>query len=140
MDYKHVNTTLNIFYKWAKIGLISGQIKEKYGSIRWYTHISPVESLHGVLKAGHVYYRWCPLKHPVKDFLNNCSKYIFYLTPVRYITYKYKILIYNIAYRLALKASPGYEKEILSSCDWPEFIWGYEKIRDKYGDGWEKKC
>lgn len=136
-DYKHVGTTLTIFYRWSKIGFIGGQIKEKFGSIRWYADLGRIDSIHDIFKAGHVRYRWCALEHPTKDFLNNLSKYFFRLRPVRLLSIKYQILIYNIAYRLALRASPGYETEILSSCDHSSIVWGYDKLKAKYGDGWQ---
>lgn len=137
-DFKHVYTSLDIFWRWSRIGFIGGQQKEKYGTIRWYATIKPIMNIHDIFKIGHVAYRWCPLKHPVKDFLNNLSKYFFGLKSIIWLTSKYQILIYNIAYRHALLASPGYEKQILGSCDHREIIWGYEKLKAKYGDGWSK--
>jgi hypothetical protein len=135
-DTKHIGTTIDIFYKCADIGFIGGQIKEKYGTIRWYADLRPIGSLHDIFKAGHVAYRWCALEHPVKDFFNNMSKYFFKLKPIIYMTFYYKVLIYNVAYRLALYRSPGYEKEILNSCEHDEMVWGYERLKAKYGDGW----
>jgi len=135
-DGRHIGRTLRIFWRWSRIGFIGGQQKEKFGSIRWYASFGGFSSLHDIFKAGHVAYRWCPTEHPVKDCLNNISKYIFKLRPVLLLTFKYQVLCYNIAYRLALRASPGYETEILGSCDQHEVIWGYERLRAKYGDGW----
>lgn len=135
-DGEHVGRTLKIFWRWSRIGFIGGQQKSKWGDICWYAHLGTIKDLHDIFKAGHVAYRWCPTEHPVKDFLNNVSKYFFRQRPVMWLTFKYQVLIYNIAYRLALRASPGYEKEILGSCDHNEVIWGYERLRAKYGDGW----
>jgi len=138
-DFKHVHTTLRIFWRWSRIGFIGGQQKEKYGSIRWYAHLGPIKDLHDIFKIGHMGYRWDPLDHPVKDFINNMSKFFFRLKPVMRATFLYEKLIYNIAYRHALYSSPGYETEVLSSCDHSELIWGYKKLRAKYGDGWDDK-
>lgn len=133
---KHIYTTLKIFRRWSRIGFIGGQQKEKYGSIRWYADTGPINDLHNIFKVGHVAYRWDPMEHPVKDFINNLSKYFFRLEQMVWLTSKYQILIYNVAYRHALLASPGYETEILGSCDHSKIIWGYKKLKAKYGDGW----
>ena len=129
---KHVGTTLRIFWRWSRIGFIGGQQKEKYGSIRWYAHIGSINNLHDIMKIGHVCYRWDPLDYPVLDFLNNMSKFLFKLKPVQYLTYKYMVLIYNLAYRHAMLASPGYEAEVLRSCYHTDVIWGYKKLEKKY--------
>ena len=48
---KHIKYTLKSFYFWGnKIGLIGGQIKEKYGECRWYADIYGIKCLHNIFK------------------------------------------------------------------------------------------
>ena len=137
-DGKHIRRTLDIFWRWSRIGFIGGQQKEKFGSICWYAVLSPIKDLHDIFKPGHVAYRWSPIDHPLLDFLNNLSKYFFKLKPILKFTFYYQVVVYNIAYYHALIASPGYEKEILNSCDHDGWIFGYKILKAKYGDGWSE--
>lgn len=132
---EHVSRTLRIFYRWAKIGCIGGQIKEKYGTIRWYASMTTIDNLHDIFKAGHVAYRWDPVDHPILDFINNMSIMFFKLDAIQVLSFRYKVLIYNIAYRIAIKASPGYEAQVMSSCDHHELIVGWKKLERKYIPG-----
>jgi hypothetical protein len=58
----NIGAALNIFYKWAKRGMIIGQIKEKWGDTRWYAHLTYDFSLNDIFYPMHYYYRlpkWC---------------------------------------------------------------------------------
>jgi hypothetical protein len=104
---------------------IGGDLKEKYGSIRWYARISKPLSLHDVVKAGHVAYRWNPLHHPVLNFIDNLSK--FYMPVVGLIIFEYRKLMYGLAYHRACKAFPHIRSEILMDADWEELLFKPER-------------
>ena len=134
---KHLDYTFKCFRFWGnKIGCISGQIKEKYGEPRWYAGIGYISSLHDIFKAGHHYYRWGPAqggKYIVLDFLNNWSKFLFGLWPIRKLTLYWQLFFYNVAYWLPMLKYPGQAYEILVSGDHSELIWGGKKWARKKG-------
>lgn len=39
IDWDALRQCQNILYRWARLGRITGQIKEKYGTLRWYAHV-----------------------------------------------------------------------------------------------------
>lgn len=106
---------LNLFCDYAQRGLIGGQIKEKFGSIRWYAQIAPVKSLHDIVKNGHYFYRYGADDAPVMNFLDNVSR--FYLRPFTKLIFHYQKFMYAYAYRKAIEKFPDITEEILASCD-----------------------
>jgi hypothetical protein len=80
----------DIFYKWAKRGMIIGQIKTKYDTTRWYAYLNNEFSLNDIFYPMHIYYR-----------LPNWCRYIdeYFLTPVfGYLIYKWRCYCYRQAY------------------------------------------
>lgn len=134
---KHLAYTFKCFRFWGgTVGLIGGQIKEKFGEARWYAGIGCIDSLHSIFKVGHHYYRWSPeqgTKYIVLNFLDNWSKFFFRLWPIRKLTLYWQLLFYNVAYWLPMLKYPGQAYEILTSGGAPELIWGGKKWARKKG-------
>jgi hypothetical protein len=125
---RHVGYTLKCFRKYGHdIGLIGGQIKEKYGECRWYAQPgSGVHSLHDIFKTGHVAYRWCPSrggKYILIDFLNNLSMFYFSFWPIKKFFIYWQLFWYNVAYWLPMLKYPGQAYNILVEGDGPNLIW-----------------
>jgi hypothetical protein len=112
-------------YFWGnRLGRIGGQLKEKYGEIRWYVHLNAPHDLHDIVKHGHAAFRWTPSRHPFLCFINNLSKA--YIYPVRYLFYKYRVFMYGFAYHRACKKYPGLRKEILMCSDAKQLLFKSE--------------
>lgn len=128
----HLSYTFKCFRFWgSNVGLIMGDMKEKYGEARWSARIAPIQDLHGVIKSGHYYYRWDPGQggwYIVLSILNNWSKFFFRLWPVRKLTLYWKMFFYNVAYWLPMLKYPDQAYEILYAGDNPELVW----FGDKY--------
>ena len=103
-----------------KIGRFGGQIKEKYGTLRFYANFH--YQLHDLFYPGHYYIRW-------GNFLNRldltitqgklaCLYQPFIGAPIRV----YQRFIYRFAYKRALSAFPHIREEILCCADYPELL------------------
>lgn len=116
--YHDIENSLDIFYKWAKRGMIIGQIKEKYETTRWYAYLNSSFTLNDIFYPMHYYYRlpkWC--------------RYIddYFLTPVfGRLVYKWRKYCYNKAYKEVLTKYP----DIYHCIDHPNVV-DY-KVIDKY--------
>lgn len=123
-EQERIRGVLSIFYKYSKRGLIGGQIKEKFGSIRWYAELRPVRQLHDITKNGHYYYRYGADRRPVMNFIDNVSRP--YLRPFTKLIFKYQKFMYAYAYRQALKQFPEIAENIMASCDHNRFLFKRE--------------
>lgn len=118
----------NITYKYGRFG---GQIKEKFGCVRFYVHFFD-GTLHSLLYPGHSYvrarrfYYWIDL-----PILSKFFKY----TGVGKLILWWQQKIYNIAYQKAIAKYPHLKDEILCDADYPELIDGGLEVHSKY---WEK--
>jgi hypothetical protein len=111
-----LNKAERTLYFWGnKVGRIPGQMKEKFGELRWYAGIGGADSLHDLVKHGHVAFRWSPRGHFFMSWLNNVSKA--YISPLSYLFYKYKCFMYGFAYYMACKKYPNVKDEILGCVD-----------------------
>lgn len=125
-----------VMYFWGvKIGRIGGQIKEKWGGIRWYAQISEPDQLHDILKAGHAGFRWSPNRHPFMCWLNNLSKSYMFL--IGKLVFKYREFMYGFAYYMACRKFPHIKKEILDCVDYPELLFKSEAkfLKERLKDG-----
>jgi hypothetical protein len=95
--------SLDVFEKWASRGLISGQIKEKYNTTRWYAYLSGEFSLHNIFYPGHYYNRF-------PKWLRNLDRYVFMpifkYTGINIIVRKWKYYCYTQAYKEVLTKYP----------------------------------
>lgn len=113
-----------------KIGRIGGQIKEKWGEIRWYTNIVAPEKLSDLVYPGYYYYVWSAEKKPILNVIDQMS--IVYMRPLRPLLLAYKRFFYAYAYRKAIRKFPHITEEILACCGWPELLFRSErKLRIK---------
>ena len=143
-DWSGLNDCINIVHntcrRWARLG---GQAKEKFGTLRFYTHFGL--SLHTLFLPGYYHYGWFP------RWLITFDMYV--ATPVLNflfgrVWFWWQRTIYSYAYWRALNKYPHLRKEILCSADYPEFIknvtkkdgndlhilgWNGEVIESRYG-------
>jgi len=123
---KHLSYTFKCFERFGKLGMMGTNYKEKWGTPRWSVNIGYINSLHGIFKAGHVAYRWCPGQGGIYiliSVLDNWSKYFFRLWPVRKLLVKWQLLCYNLAYWLPMLKHPDKAYEIATSADYDEGLW-----------------
>jgi hypothetical protein len=121
-DWKGLADCESILYKYCyRYGRFGGQIKEKFGSLRFYAQLNS-PSLHSLLYPGYYY------KH--KNFPNWLwSADIWYITPfIQKVfgrpIYWWQSKVYEYAYKQCLKKYPHLAAEILTSADFPELIKG----------------
>lgn len=123
-DWKALNGAINIIGPTCrKYGLLGGQIKEKYGTLRFYAMFGYL-SLHTLIYPGYVYSQF------PKWLWTLDIKYIgpilrfFFERP--FVWWQKKV--YNYAYQKAVKKYPHIRKEILCAADYPEFIKNYKEL------------
>lgn len=114
-----------LWFYGKKLGNIDGYIKEKWGSLRWSASIRAPHSLHDIVKAGHVAYRWSPDRHPFLCLLDNFSKS--YMCLFSYAFFRYRKFMYGFAYHMACRKYPKVKPEILEDTEWPELLFKSEK-------------
>lgn len=112
-----------------RYGFFGGQIKEKWGCLRFYVNWSSL-SLHSIFYAGH-YYR----EGRLSVWLDRID--IKYIEPtlekfLGSIWFRWQRIVYNWAYQRALKKYPHLRDEILRDADCPEFITGGMEVHNKY--------
>lgn len=100
-------------------GLLGGQSKEKYGTVRFYAHFGYL-SLHSIIYPGYMYsqfpkWLWKMDIYYIGPFLR-----FFFEKP--FVWWQKKV--YNRAYWKALKKWPHLRAEILCGADRPELIKG----------------
>lgn len=105
-EYKEqLKESLYVIYKWSKRGLIRGQIKEKYGSTRWYANFGGFHepwSLHDFFYPGYYYYQW-----PMWTWkLNELSALFFKYTGLGNLIIKWQMYCYSQAYYEVLTNFP----------------------------------
>lgn len=116
--------------RWARMG---GQSKEKYGTVRFYTHFGYM-SLHSLIYPNYVYSQF-PKWLWVLD-INYISPFLQKFIQPKFI--KWQMYIYNKAYWNALYKWPHLRAEILSSADFLEHIKGVTRKEgnDTHVLGW----
>lgn len=124
-DWKGLNDCVDIIYRISRYGFFSGQIKEKYGSLRWYAHFGHL-SLHTLVYPGHMYSRfpnwlWKLDIHYIGPFLR-----FFFEKPFVF----WQKMVYNHAYQVCLKHHPNLRVAIICAADYPELIKGATRIAE----------
>ena len=121
---KHMLHTLSAFHFWGeKVGRIRGQIKEKFGEVRWYAELRCPDSLIDFFSSRSRWYRLYEdtdkPKYLVLDVLNNMSK----ISPLLlHVLFLYSLFFYNVAHWVAFVKNPDCADDILSSADHSEMI------------------
>lgn len=67
---QRLDQSLDIIFKWARRGMITGQIKDKFSSTRWYAEFTYDLSLHSLLYPRRYYNRF-------PEWLNTLDHYFF---------------------------------------------------------------
>lgn len=98
-DYTEINASLAVFYKWARRGMIVGQIKEKYYTTRWYANLNSNFSLNDVFYPCHYYVR-------IPWWLHRISSKVFKYTGVSWLIFKWRVYCYKQAYKEVLSKYP----------------------------------
>lgn len=109
---------LDIIHKWAKRGMICGQIKEKYDSTRWYASFGGFDgpwSLHDFFYPGHYYYRWPNWTRK----LNRLTALFFKYTGLGKLIIKWQQYCYSQAYY-----------EVLTNCPVVDHCIDYKELVD----------
>lgn len=127
VDWNGINDCCNILHyictRWGRFG---GQIKEKYGTVRFYAHMGHI-SLHSLVYPGYVYsqfpnWLWKLDCNYIGPFLRFFFERLFV---------KWNIFIYNYAYQKCLKKYPHLRAELLCAANHPELIKGATRREDK---------
>lgn len=122
---KHSSATLNALYFWGmKVGRIEGQIKSKWGEIRWYAKLDAPSSIHDLIYVNEFRgkYQWDPTKgigYKLLDVVNNISKFFSLLL---YVFVLYKLFFYNVAYWVAIYKNKDCAHDIVWAADHPKKI------------------
>lgn len=125
-DYVSLGKAQDIIYFWGqKIGRVGGQLKEKYGTIRWYAEPRGARELHDLVYPGYAYFQWRANTHPVMYTINKVSAVYFrLLDPLIRV---YKRFFYAYAYHRAVKKFPHLYREILCCCEEDDILFKSEK-------------
>jgi hypothetical protein len=126
VDWGGIGECCDYFHKMSRrYGRLGGQIKEKYGTVRFYATFGYL-SLHTLLYPGYVSsqfpkWLWRADIYYIGPFLRFFFEKIFV---------KWQIFIYSRMYQTAIKKWPHLRKEILCAADHPELIKGVTKKVD----------
>lgn len=118
--YNAMGDCTNILYDtcttWGRLG---GQLKEKYGTLRFYANFSPL-NLHTLIYPAYYYIqfpKWlADLDYKVIGPVLN----FFFGT----LFYKYRVFMYRRGYKKCLEKYPQYREEILDCADFSEYLNG----------------
>lgn len=121
VDWLAINNCIVDMWWWSrKIGRMGGDIKEKYGTVRFYAQFGYL-SLHSLIYPGYAYSQF-----PKWLWRLDCR----YIRPVLQFFFErlfswYHRKFYSWLYHRMIKKYPQIEAEILSDSDYPEFIDGH---------------
>ena len=120
-DWKGLDGAIRIIYFWThNFGRLGGQLKEKFGGVRFYVFFSD-GTIHSLVKVGHYYYRWSKWVRWVDyNIIANIMKY----GGLLYLLHKWQRFIYRFAYKRAVARYPHLRDEILVDADLQELVEG----------------
>ena len=131
-EYNSLLDAIDTIYWWTRhIGRFGGQLKEKYGSVRFYAFFSD-GTLYSLVKPGYYYYHWPKWVRWIDyNIIRTVAIYIGLL----YIIHKWQRFIYRVAYKRAVDRNPHLRNEILVHADWWDLVEGIHGF--KHSDYWE---
>lgn len=130
-DWSHwqeLDAAVSYIYKEARKARIGGQIKEKYGTVRWYAKFHYM--VNDLVWPGHMFVRW---KQP--SFWPRGTKWFCYLfggllkwadyklysnlenNPIRSYIVKRQLVKYKEIYKTAVLLFPNVKEEIMAGCE-----------------------
>lgn len=134
-DWKSLNDAQDTLYFWGKkVGRNAGQLKDKFGEIRWYCNPGGAERLYDLTHPGYAGYWWGSDVNPFMYFVDNLS--YTYIRPFKPLIRAYKRFFYAYAYHKAVKKFPELYPEILSCCEADELL--FKRERKLYQSLWAK--
>lgn len=123
VDWKGIDECCDILYKYCyKYGRLGGQIKEKYGTVRFYAKFGWL-SLHSLIYPGWAFSQFPNWLYKLDNRVIGPVLRFFFERPF----FWWQKQVYNYAYQQCLKKYPHLKEEILSAADYPEFIAGAEE-------------
>jgi hypothetical protein len=130
-DWAGLNDAIDIIYWWTRhIGRFGGQLKEKWGCVRFYVFFSD-GTLYSIVKPGYYFYRWPRWVRRIDyNIVQKISRY----TGVLYLLLKWQQFIYYVAYKRAVDKHPHLRDEILVDADFHELLEGIHGF--KHSDHW----
>ena len=131
-DWNEFSKVEDFFYSRAQQYRIAGQIKEKYGTLRWYAYLTPL-SLHDIFWPGHMFLRWQQpaawkwylrwLSPIIGEALKYFDIYVFSnWTWFAKKSQEWKVKGYVKAYEEAAKRWPQFKDEIFMMADQHELL------------------
>jgi len=129
-DWQALDNAIHLIWWWStKVGRFGGQIKEKWGCLRFYVFFSD-GTLHSLCKPGYYYSQWPKWFYWGIDWpiIRRVIKY----SGLLWLIHRWQHFIYNFAYQRAVKRFPHIREEILIDADLLELIKGTEDIRAQW--------
>jgi hypothetical protein len=128
-DWTSLHLAERVLYKYAtKYGRLGGQIKEKWGQIRFYAHFAGEWLNFSVL----VYPGYCWNPFPKWLAWLDYKIGMKLLAPFRTPFFYWQKFWYNYAYQKAAKMFPHIKPEIWFAADHPELIKGFKEYAEKF--------
>lgn len=123
-DWKALTDCEDIMWRYGtRIGRVGGQIKEKYGTLRYYAHFGNFD-MHNLFYPGYVYVKLPRWFHYY--FEEKFLKPIYKWSGLNWLFSKWQVFWYSFAYNKACKKHPHIVNEILGTADHPQLIKNYE--------------
>lgn len=128
VDWVGIDSCCRILSTYCKrYGRLGGQVKEKYGTVRFYVYFG-VLSLHTLVYPGYGidrFPKW--LSNLDSDYISPALRYLFERPFIWWQT-----VIYNRAYQKCLKLYPHLRAALLCGADYPEFIKGASRREGRF--------
>jgi hypothetical protein len=125
-DWKGLDDAINIIYWWTRhIGRFGGQLKEKFGRIRFYVFFSD-GTIYSIVKPGYYFYRWPKWIQSLDYFF--VRRFVKAIGLLRLI-HAWQFMIYRYAYKRAVDKHLELKVEILADADGWELLEGIHGFR-----------
>jgi len=125
-DWKALGDCIRIVCKYKKLGFLGGQVKEKYGTLRWYSPFQSL-SLHTLIYPGYVYSRFPKWLWSLDiSYIGPFLRYFF-----SKLFFWWQRTVYNWIYQTMLDKHPHIRCEILKMADHLDLIDGASRQEGK---------
>jgi len=118
-DWEALNKAIDLIYWWSRyFGRFGGQIKEKWGCLRFYAFFSD-GTLYSICKPGYYWVSWPKWLYRLDTMI---FKWVIVNSGLIRLIHKWQYFIYRLAYEIAVKKYPHIRKEILQDADYKELL------------------